>query len=132
MNQEQTILTPYPNPIQNHIPNHLSDKSKLEKLEKIEKKENFDNKVRSSEMFSPSYRPMTKNILIEAFYSLIFSHHIPILMKHGTFLDDTPIISFDSVTSFFTSYIGKIVFFLLIYFTLHYFFLPFVRKIEFS
>ena len=87
--------------------------------------------IRSSEMLKPTYRPMMKSILIEAFYSLIFTHHIPILMKQGTLMDDTPLINFNSVAQFFTSYIGKVLFFLTIYFTLHYIFLPFIRKIDF-
>jgi hypothetical protein len=104
-----------------------------------EKKESFlnnlsgqlKNKIRSTEVFSPSYRPMVKSIFIEALYSLIFSHHIPILMKHGSIMDETPLISFNSITEFFLSYFGKIIFFITIYFTLHYFFMPMVRKIDF-
>ena len=87
--------------------------------------------IRSSEMLKPTYRPMMKSILIEAFYSLIFTHHIPILMKQGTLMDNTPLINFNSVAQFLTSYIGKVIFFLTIYFTLHYVFLPFIRKIDF-
>jgi hypothetical protein len=87
--------------------------------------------IRSSEMLKPTYRPMMKSILIEALYSLIFTHHIPILMKQGTLMDDTPLINFNSVAQFLTSYFGKIIFFLTIYFTLHYLFLPFIRKIDF-
>jgi prolipoprotein diacylglyceryltransferase len=87
--------------------------------------------VRSSEMLKPTYRPMMKSILIEALYSLIFTHHIPILMKQGTLMDDTPLINFQSIPLFLTSYFGKIIFFLTIYFTLHHIFLPFIRKIDF-
>jgi hypothetical protein len=52
-------------------------------------------------------------------------------MKNGTLMDETPLINFNSIADFFTSYFGKIIFFLTIYFTLHYIFLPFIRKIDF-
>ena len=126
-------------PIPTHIPIEISISTKTPSKLASEKKESFLNnlggqlkdKVRSTEMFSPSYRPMVKSIFIEALYSLIFSHHIPILMKHGSLMDETPLINFNSITEFFLSYFGKIIFFITIYFTLHYFFMPFVRKIDF-
>ena len=138
MNQDQS--NPKPTPILNNISIMVDDKiDKSDKQNKSEKSENFDNKlagsykqhIRSTEMLSPSYRPMMKSVFIEALYSLIFTHHIPILMKNGSLLDETPLIRFDSIASFFTSYFGKIFFFLSIYFTLHYVFLPFIRKIDF-
>jgi hypothetical protein len=127
MNQDQNIPTPKPTPISIII---------SEKSEKIKNSENFNGgsyrqKIRTTEMLSPSYRPMMKSVLIEALYSLIFTHHIPILMKNGTLMDETPLINFNSIADFFTSYFGKIIFFLTIYFTLHYIFLPFIRKIDF-
>jgi hypothetical protein len=110
-------------------PNKLPDEKKESFLNNLSGQ--FKDKIRSTEVFSPSYRPMVKSIFIEALYSLLFSHHIPILMKHGAFMDETPLISFNSITEFFLSYFGKIIFFITIYFTLHYFFMPMVRKIDF-
>jgi hypothetical protein len=128
-----------PTPIPTQIPLEISISKNTPTKLPSEKKESFlnnlsgqlKNKIRSTEVFSPSYRPMVKSIFIEALYSLIFSHHIPILMKHGSIMDETPLISFNSITEFFLSYFGKIIFFITIYFTLHYFFMPMVRKIEF-
>jgi hypothetical protein len=128
-------ITPTPTPKALEIPISTLIPTKLPS----EIKESFLNKligqskdkIRSTEMYSPSYRPMAKSIFIEALYSLIFSHHIPILMKQGALMDETPLINFNSITEFFLSYFGKIIFFITIYFTLHYFFMPFVRKIEF-
>jgi len=128
-----------PTPIPTQIPTEISISTQSPTKLASEKKESllnnlneqFKNKIRSTEMYSPTYRPMMKSIFIEALYSLIFSHHIPILMKHGSLMDETPLINFNSVTEFFLSYFGKIIFFITIYFTLHYFFMPVVRKIEF-
>ena len=128
-------ITPTPTPKAVEISISTQTPAKLPS----ENKESFLNKligqskdkIRSTEMYSPSYRPMVKSIFIEALYSLIFSHHIPILMKQGALMDETPLISFNSIIEFFLSYFGKIIFFIIIYFTLHYFFMPFVRKIEF-
>jgi hypothetical protein len=128
-----------PTQIPTKIPTEISISTQTPNKLPSEKKESFlnnfggqlKNKIRSTEMYSPTYRPMMKSIFIEALYSLIFSHHIPILMKHGSLMDSTPLISINSVTEFFLSYFGKIFFFILIYFTLHYFFMPLVRKIEF-
>ena len=144
MNQDQINPIPIPNPTQIPTPIAIQIVDKAAKSEKSDKSEklpteNFFNKfagsyrqkIRTTEMLSPSYRPMYKSVLIEAVYSLIFTHHIPILMKQGTLLDETPIIDFKSVASFLTSYIGKIIFFIVIYTTLHYLFLPFIRKIDF-
>ena len=140
MNQDQINPIPTPTPITIKIDDKSdkSDKPIGEDKDKS-KSENFNNyfagsyrqKIRTTEMLSPSYRPMYKSVLIEALYSLIFTHHIPILMRQGTLLDDTPLINFTSVASFLTSYLGKIIFFIIIYTTLHYLFLPFIRKIDF-
>jgi len=139
MNQDQQNPIPTPNPISIKIEDKSDKPEKEDKDKNKNKSENFNNqfggsyrqKIRTTEMLSPSYRPIYKSVLIEALYSLIFTHHIPILMRQGTLLDDTPLINFSSVANFLTSYLGKIIFFVIIYTTLHYLFLPFIRKIDF-
>jgi hypothetical protein len=74
--------------------------------------------------------PTIKSVIIEVFYTILFSHHLPTLLKGGGLLGETNIISFDSVTDFFNSYIGKIVFYLLVFFILHFIILKHVKKID--
>ena len=71
--------------------------------------------------------PSFKQILIETFYGMVFSHHLPALMKSGAIVDETKIIDFDSVPAFFLSYIGKIVFFLITYILLYYVVMPNIK-----
>lgn len=71
--------------------------------------------------------PSFKQILIETFYGMVFSHHLPTLMKSGGFVDDTKMIDFDSVPAFFLSYIGKMVFFLTTYILLYYVVMPNIK-----
>jgi len=68
--------------------------------------------------------PSVRQILIETFYGILFSHHLPVLMKSGGLIDDTKFVDFDSVPDFFLSYIGKIVFFLITYILLYYVVVP--------
>ena len=71
--------------------------------------------------------PSFKQILIETFYGMVFSHHLPALMKSGAIIDETKMIDFDSVPAFFLSYIGKIVFFLTTYILLYYVVMPNIK-----
>jgi hypothetical protein len=71
--------------------------------------------------------PSLRQVLIETFYGILFSHHLPVLMKSGGLIDDTKFIDFDSVPEFFLSYIGKIVFFLITYFLLYYVVMPNIK-----
>jgi hypothetical protein len=71
--------------------------------------------------------PSFKQILIETFYGMVFSHHLPVLMKSGAIVDETKMIDFDSVPAFFLSYIGKMVFFLITYFLLYYVVMPNIK-----
>ena len=58
---------------------------------------------------------------------MVFSHHLPTLMKSGGLVDETKLIDFDSVPAFFLSYIGKIVFFLITYILLYYVVMPNIK-----
>jgi len=71
--------------------------------------------------------PSFKQILIETFYGMVFSHHLPVLMKSGAIIDETKMIDFDSVPAFFLSYIGKMVFFLTTYILLYYVVMPNIK-----
>jgi hypothetical protein len=71
--------------------------------------------------------PSFRQILIETFYGMVFSHHLPALMKSGAIVDETKMIDFDSVPAFFLSYIGKIVFFLTTYILLYYVVMPNIK-----
>jgi len=82
-----------------------------------------DSRLHSTLNIDPSFR----QVLIETFYGILFSHHLPVLMKSGGLVDDTKLIDFNSVPAFFLSYIGKIVFFLITYFLLYYVVMPNIK-----
>ena len=87
------------------------------------------NNLQSYQISHPTLNldPSFKQILIETFYGMVFSHHLPALMKSGAIVDETKIIDFDSVPAFFLSYIGKIVFFLTTYILLYYVVMPNIK-----
>jgi hypothetical protein len=86
-------------------------------------------RIRSSGLSSSVYyNPSFKSILIETFFGMVFSHHIPVLMKSGGLVDSTKVIEFDSISNFFKSYLGKITFFLVTYTLLYYGFIPLLKK----
>ena len=76
------------------------------------------------------YNPSLKTVLIEVFYSILFAHHLPTMLKGGGILGNTDLINFDSLSEFFRSYIGKIVFYVLIFYLLHFFVLVKIKKID--
>ena len=76
------------------------------------------------------YNPNIKSVGIESFYALLFSHHIPSLMRGGGFFGDIKIIDISSFVNFLNSYIGKVLFFFITYYTLHYYIFPLIRKID--
>ena len=71
--------------------------------------------------------PSLRQVLIETFYGILFSHHLPVLMRSGALIDDTKFIDFNSVPEFFLSYIGKLTFFLITYILLYYVFMPNIK-----
>ena len=70
------------------------------------------------------------NILIEVFYSMMLSHHVPSMFRHGGFFGQIKLVDFSSIGAFLTSYIGKILFLIIIFSILHYIVLPKARKID--
>ena len=74
------------------------------------------------------YNPSIKGVIIDVVYSIIFSHHIPALLKHGGFMGNTNILGIDTIADFLNSYIGKIIFFFIIYYTLNFVFIPIIKK----
>jgi len=76
------------------------------------------------------HNPTIKIVLIEVFYVMIFSHHLPNLMKGDGILGNCELINFNSASGFCKSYFGKIIFYMIIFFTLHYIILKYVKKID--
>jgi len=76
------------------------------------------------------YNPNLKSVFIEFFYAILFSHHIPSLIKGAGFFGDRQFFDISSVSNFFNSYFGKILFFFITYFTLHYYVFTTIRKIK--
>jgi len=74
------------------------------------------------------YYPSIKGVMIEVVYSMIFSHHVPTLLKHGGFIGEIKIIETNSIANFLNSYVGKIIFFFIIYYTLNFFIIPIIKK----
>lgn len=78
------------------------------------------------------YKPSMKSVLIETFYSLLFSHHLPTLIKGGGFLGNMSFINFDNLALFLQSYLGKILFYFIVFYLLHFIVIPKFRKIDFK
>ena len=76
------------------------------------------------------YDPSLKTVLIEVFYTLLFSHHLPILFSGGGLFGGTELISFESYSEFFKSYTGKILFYTIIFYILHFIVLTKIKKID--
>jgi hypothetical protein len=76
------------------------------------------------------YTPSFNSVIIEVFYSLLFSHHIPILMKGDGLIGDTVLFSLSSIQDFLQCYIGKILFYFVIYICLHYLIIPSVKSVK--
>jgi len=76
------------------------------------------------------YTPSFNSVIVEVFYSLLFSHHIPILMKGHGIIGDTVLFDFSSLADFLQCYIGKILFYFLIYMCLHYLIIPSVKSVK--
>ncbi len=101
---------------------------------------NLNSNVKFTRYYSPNfksmyidnYKPSIKSVGIELFYSILFSHHVPSLMRGSGFFGNTKLIDFSSIHGFLTSYIGKIIFFFIVYYILHFFILTLVRKIDIS
>jgi len=74
------------------------------------------------------YTPSMKGVIIDVVYSIIFSHHIPSLLKHGGFMGNTELFGTDSIAEFLNSYIGKIIFFFIIYYILNFLVIPIIKK----
>jgi hypothetical protein len=74
------------------------------------------------------FTPSIKGVIIEVVYSLIFSHHIPVLLKHGGFIGDTTLLDINTVPNFLNSYIGKATFFFIVYYTLNFIVIPIIKK----
>jgi hypothetical protein len=76
------------------------------------------------------HNPTIKVVLIEVFYFMVFSHHLPNLMKGDGLLGNCELININSASGFCKSYLGKIIFFMFIFFILHYIILKNVKKID--
>jgi hypothetical protein len=74
------------------------------------------------------YTPTIKGVIIDVVYSMIFSHHIPSLLKHGGFMGQTNLFGINTVADFLNSYIGKIIFFFIIYYTLNFIVIPIIKN----
>lgn len=94
-------------------------------MSKYSRSSSFDRSLNS-----PMNRVPFNNVLIEVFYSIMFSHHVPMLFRQGGFFGNIQLIDFSSISSFFQSYIGKVLFFILVFSILHYIVLPRTRKID--
>lgn len=94
-------------------------------MSKYSRSSSFDRNLNS-----PVNRIPFNNVLIEVFYSIMFSHHIPMIFRQGGFFGNIPIIDFSSISTFFQSYIGKLIFFIIVFSMLHYVVLPRTRKID--
>ena len=78
------------------------------------------------------YKPSMKNVLIETFYSLLFSHHLPTLIKGGGFLGNINFINTDNLALFLQSYLGRLLFYFIVFYLLHFIVIPKFRKIDFK
>jgi hypothetical protein len=76
------------------------------------------------------YNPSVKTVLIEVFYTVLFSHHLPILFRGGGIFGEIKLISFESYSEFFRSYIGKILFYTAVFYILHFIVLRKIKKID--
>lgn len=74
------------------------------------------------------YTPSMKGVFIDVLYSIIFSHHVPNLLRHGGFMGNVELFETDSIADFLNSYIGKIIFFFLIYYILNFIVIPIIKK----
>jgi hypothetical protein len=74
------------------------------------------------------YTPTIKGVIIDVVYSIIFSHHVPSLLKHGGFMGNTNILGVNSLADFLSSYVGKIIFFFMIYYTLNFLVIPIIKN----
>jgi hypothetical protein len=74
------------------------------------------------------YTPSIKGVIIDVVYSMIFSHHVPALLKHGGFMGNTNILGINSVADFLNSYVGKILFFFMIFYTLNFIVIPIIKN----
>jgi len=74
------------------------------------------------------YNPSMKGVFIEVVYSMIFSHHVPVLLKHGGFMGKIELFGNDSIADFLNSYVGKIIFFFLVYYILNFIVIPIIKK----
>jgi len=81
-------------------------------------------------IINDTYTPSFNSVIIEVFYSLLFSHHIPILMKGDGLIGDTILFNISSISDFLQCYIGKILFYLLIFTCLHYLVIPSVKSVK--
>ena len=78
------------------------------------------------------YKPSLKTVIIEVFYSVVFSHHLPNLIKGGGFFGNLNFINIDSLALFLQSYVGKILFYFIVFYLLHFIVIPKTRKIDFK
>lgn len=76
------------------------------------------------------YVPSIKTVFIEVFYTVLFSHHLPIIFKGGGFFGGTKLINTNSLFEFLQSYVGKILFYFMIFYILHFVVLTHVKKID--
>jgi len=74
------------------------------------------------------YTPSMKGVFIDVVYSMIFSHHVPSLLQHGGFMGKIELFGNDSIADFLNSYVGKILFFFLIYYILNFIVVPIIKK----
>jgi|UniRef100_A0A6C0GZL6 hypothetical protein len=81
-------------------------------------------------LFIDQYNPSLKTVLIEVFYGILFSHHLPTLLKGGGILGNLHFINFSSIDLFLASYMGKIIFYILVFTILHFIIMPGIRKID--
>jgi hypothetical protein len=78
------------------------------------------------------HNPSFNSVIIDTFYSLVFAHHIPILMRGQGIIGDTKLFDVSSLSDFLQCYIGKILFYLLINLILQYLLIPSVKSIKVS
>ena len=74
------------------------------------------------------FNPTLKGVLVDVVYTMVFSYHVPTLLKHGRLIGETEFFKTDSVKDFFSCYVGKILFFFLIFYVLNFVYLPIIKK----
>jgi hypothetical protein len=90
----------------------------------------YNNRSIFKKLSIDEYNPSVRTVLIEVFYGIFFSHHLPTLLKGGGIFGNLHFINFSSIDLFLASYMGKIIFYILVFTILHFIIMPGIRKID--